>query len=319
MATKQLAQFIWIEKFRPQAVKDILLPNKLKKYFLGLIEKKEIPNLLLYSSNPGSGKTTLAKAICNDIGADFIYINNSMESGIDTLRSNISRFASTKSMHGGPKIVILDEADAGHNEAFQKALRGFMEEFANSCRFILTCNYISKIIEPLQSRCEKVDFGFMITEIQEEMKPKIVKRLSLILTAEKIQFDPATIAKIVDTYYPDIREMLKLLQQFTRTMEESEVLNDSIFNVQMINSELYDFILQNKFTKAREYIINHNYNFDELYSNFYREFIPLVEKKEKWPQITIILAQYQHQNSFVADKELNFSACLWEILGCLQS
>jgi len=318
MSAKQLSHFLWVERYRPQSIKETLLPAKLRKYFLGLVEKKEIPNLLLASNSPGTGKSTTAKALCNDIGADFIYINNSMESGIDTLRSNISKFASTKSMHGGPKIVILDESD-NSSPAFQAALRGFTEEFSNSCRFILTCNYISKIIEPLRSRCECVDFGFMVKEIQEEMKPKIVKRLSLILTAEKIQFDPATIAKLVDTYYPDIRQMLKLLNQFTKTMEESEVLNDSIFNVQMINSELYDFILQNKFTKAREYIINHNYNFDELYSNFYREFIPLIERKEKWPQITIILAQYQHMNSFVADKELNFSACLWEILGAIQS
>jgi len=316
MGKKQLNYTLWIEKYRPESVNQVLLPKKEKDFFLKLVEEKEIPNLLLYSSSPGVGKTTIAKALVNDIKSDYIYINMSLESGIDTLRNRISKFATSYSMfgenEGGKKICILDEFD-GSTPQLQAAMRGFMEEFQDSCRFILTCNYVTKIIEPLKSRCQPVDFNMMSIEAQQELKPTITKRLCGMLKYEKIEFKKETIANIVETFYPDIRKMIGLLQQYSKT---SGMIDIGILDVEKVDVEFYNMILKRKLTDARKYVIERNYNFSEMYRNLFDNFIPLLEKSIQG-QAILIIAEYMYRDSFVIDKEINFTACLLEIMTVL--
>lgn len=314
--SKQLSYSLWIEKYRPMSVKQVLLAPKVKGFFQQLVKEKEIPNLLLYSSSPGTGKSTIAKALVNDIKSDYIYINISLDRGIDTLRNRISKFATSYSMFGendgGKKICILDEFD-GATPELQAAMRGFMEEFQDSCRFILTCNYFTKIIEPLKSRCQLVDFNMMDVEIQNELKPIIFKRLCGILKFENIEYTPEVIKKVVETFYPDIRRMVSLLQHYSKA---SGMIDNGIFNVEKVDTEFYNMIVNRKLTDARRYIIERNYNYDELYRNLFDNLVPMLEKS-KQAQTILIIAEYMYRNAFVIDKEINFTACLLEIMGVL--
>jgi len=316
MSKKQMSYTLWVEKYRPENVKQVLLPPALKKFFLQLVKEKEIPNLFLYSSTPGTGKTTVAKALANDIGADNIYINISLERGIDTLRNRISKFASSYSMFGddvnAKKICILDEFD-GATPELQNAMRGFMEEFQDSCRFIITCNYATKIIEPLKSRCQPIDFNMMNKDSQSELKPVIVNRLSGMLKFEKVDFKQETIVKLVDVFYPDMRRMINLLQMYSKN---NGIIDTGIFDVEKVDTEFYQMVLNRKLTDARRFVIERNYNFDEMYRNMFDNFLPLLEKP-KQGQVILVLAEYMYRNAFVVDKEINFTACLLEIMGVL--
>lgn len=314
MSKKQLSYSLFVEKYRPETVNQVILPNKIKKFFLKLVAEKEIPNLFLFSSAPGTGKTTIAKALVNDIKVDSIYINISLDRGIDTLRNRISKFASSYSMfgdnEGGKKICILDEFD-GSTPELQSALRAFMEEFQDSCRFIICCNYATKVIEPLKSRCQLVDFNMTSKDIQDELKPIIVKRLCGLLKFEKIDFEVETVSKIVETFYPDMRRMINLLQQYSKN---NGIIDSGIFNVEKIDTEFYDLILNRKLTAARKYLIERNYNYSEMYRNLFDNFVPMLDKS-KQAQSIIILAEYMHRDSSVLDKELNFTACMLELMG----
>jgi DNA polymerase III delta prime subunit len=310
MSKKKLSSFLWIEDFRPQSVKDILMPTKTKRYFNKLIKSGEIPHILLSSSSPGTGKTTTAKAICNDLNAVFIYINASMNGKIDTLRDTIKEFATSKSLDGRPKIVILDEIDSNSNINFQKALRGFMEEFHTSCRFILTCNYINNVIKPLRSRCEVTDYNMTEKDIVEEMKPKMVKRLLGMLKFKEVEYEEGVIEKLVDLNYPDFREMVKSLDQFQKTYD---IISNDIFSVQMLDDEFYEYILTAKFPKIREYVVQRNLNYDELYTNLYSNLIPRLKSNVRGNAI-IILNEGQRGTSQVANEELNFMATIYELL-----
>lgn len=313
---KRISYTLWIEKYRPDTVNQIILPQNVKAFFLKLVEEKEIPNLLLYSSSPGVGKTTMAKSLVNDIKSDYIYINMSLESGIDTLRNRISKFATSYSMFGenenAKKICILDEFD-GSTPALQAAMRGFMEEFQDSCRFILTCNYITKIIEPLKSRCQQIDFNMMDIKSQLECKPLILNRLLGILKNEKIEFKQETIQKIVENFYPDVRRMINLLQQYSK---KNGIIDVGIFDVEKVDTEFYSLIMNKKLTDARKYVIERNYNFDEMYRNLFDNLVPLLEKP-KQAQCILVIAEYMYRNAFVVDKEINFTACLIELMGIL--
>jgi replication factor C small subunit len=310
---KQLEYFLWVEKFRPTKVQEVLLPPTLKKYFMQLVEQKEIPNLLFHSSAPGVGKTTMAWALASDIGADTLYINTSSEGNIDTLRTRISKFAATKSMFGSKiKIVILDEADGGTMALFN-GLRAAMEEFHNSCRFILTCNTLSRIPEPLQSRCQIVDFNLTAKDVAVAFKPVICKRLAQLLDFEKVSVQDGVLAKVVDSLYPDIRRMLNLLHQYTQTKGS---IDEGIFSFTAVDQEFYELLLDKKFLKARQYAIEHNYNYHEMYRALYKEFIPLVPR-DKMAQAILVVAEYQKWSYSVPDPELNFAACLLEIISIL--
>lgn len=312
MSKKKAAKYLWVEKFRPESVDEAVLPMKFKRFFKSIVSQGEIPNLLLYSSTPGAGKTTIAKALCNEIDADYIYINISSESGIDTLRSTIREFASTKSFNKRPKVVIMDEAD-GATPQLQAGLRAFIEEFHSHCRFILTCNYISKIIQPLrEGRVQEFDFNMSDSKTASELKPKIAKRLQQICKFENLPAEESAITKLVEMNYPNMRKMISTLQKSSQMFGS---FDDQIFNSTKVDTELYDLILNKKFTAAREFVIKSSYNIDELYPNLYREFVPLIESKGTQAKVILILAEYQHMHSTAIDAELNLAACLLEIIG----
>lgn len=305
--------YLWTEKYRPDSIKGLILPTSVKRAFTKFLSDEEIVNLLFFSNSPGTGKTSSAKALCNEMGADFLYINASKDGNIDTLRSEISKFATVKSLTGKPKVVILDESE-GTTNSFQSALRAFTEEFHKSCRFILTCNYVTKLIEPLRSRCAvQIDFGFMDKKIQEEMRPKILKRLTGILDNENVTYDEEVVKKIVANHYPDIRRMIGLLQQQSIVVGD---INNTIFDIGKVDQELFDYVLNNNLSGARKYVIENNCNYSEVYSSFFRNFIPLVSDTKKAPVI-ITLAKYAHMNGQVIDQELNLSAAFLEIMEIL--
>ena len=307
---KKLNNFLWIEKYRPTKIKDVILPKKTKRYFNSLVKSGEIPNLLLTSSSAGTGKTTTAKALCADLDSDYLYINASEKTGIDTLRDTVKSFAVSKSLDGRPKIVILDEIDSNNNINLQKALRGFMEEFHKSCRFILTCNYINNIIGPLQSRCEIVDYNMTESEVVEEVKPKIINRIKGILKNEKVEFEDGVIEKLVELNYPDIRSVLKSLDQFQKTYD---IISNDIFTVETIDDEFYDYILNNDLKSVREYVIQRNLNYDELYTNLYTNLIGKISPASRGNAITI-LNEGQRWSPQVANAELNFMSTIYTLI-----
>ena len=312
MPRKKLDQFLWVEKYRPTTVSDTLLPKTMKMFFTKTLKKGEIPNLLFYSSNPGVGKTTIAKALCEELDIDYLYINTSSKSGIDTLRTDIEKYASVKSLSSSTKVVILDEFD-GASINLQQGLRASIERFHNSCRFIFTANYITKMIEPLKSRCQIVDFNMMSKSVQNEMIPKISVRLKNILKFEKVDFNPETIDKVVSLYYPDIRSMLQLLQQYSTTYGN---IDNNIFEYQKIDDEFYNYILQKDLTNARKYLIERSYNYDELFRELFDHFVPKLERTSR-AQAILTIAEYMYKNSFVVDKEINATAMLLELIGLL--
>lgn len=307
---KQLAYTLFVEKFRPQNVNGVLLPTKYKNFFQSAVKNGEVPNLLLHSSYPGSGKTTMAKALCNDIESDSMYINVSEDSGIDTLRNDIRRFASGKSLTGKKKIVILDELDGG-SKKIQDALRGFIEEFQNKCRFIATCNYVNKIISPLRSRFQEFDFNMNTLEIRKEMIPKVVAYCIALLKHEKITFDEEAVKSLVIEKYPDIRKIYNILQQYSLMNGHIDM---NVLNYSTVDEKLYQLILDKKLTAARQFILDSGYDYDELYTDLFKNFLNKIEDKAKQAEVILILGEWQKWSSQVADKELNFTACLVNIM-----
>lgn len=311
---KKLANDLWVEKYRPDTIDDILLPKKYKRFFKKIIKGGEIPNLLLSSSSPGTGKTTLAKAICYDFGIKPKYINVSSRGGIATLREDIERYAATKSLERKIKVVIMDEFD-GASISLQQGLRAALEEFKNSCRFIFTCNYQTKIIEPLKSRCQIFNFDLADRENVNEMVPQIVNRICGILQINEISFQKKTIEKLVDTYYPDIRKMLGLCQQYSNMAGS---IDENIFNFNKIDEEFYIYILERKFGKARTYLIETNYNYSELYRELYDNLIPKIKNPQARAQVILAISEYMYRHAFAIDPEINAAACLLEIMDNLK-
>ena len=310
--TKRLNYTVLTEKYRFEHVNDIVMTDEKKKYFLKIVEEKDIPNMIFYSTNPGVGKTTLAKALANDCDYEYLYINNSLTRGIDILRTTITKFASSLSFDGKKKLVILDEFD-GSTPDLQKALRGFVEEFFKSCRFICTCNYISQISAPLKSRLTPINFDYSDPEVRSVMIKKIANFLVKIIKLEDYKFDkPETILKIAKEYFPDIRKMLLLLKQCDT---EYGIINENIFNIKYLSEEFFDYIINKKFTAARKYIIEHNVNFDEIYSEIKTNLLDTGKIADKGARANLygILNTHDYQNAFVVDKELNFAACLMDI------
>lgn len=302
--------FLWCEKYRPRAVKDTVLPHSLQAVFQQFVDDGNIPNLLL-TGRAGTGKTTVARAMLEELGCDYIIINGSMNGNIDTLRNDIQNFASSISLAGGRKYVILDEADYLNANSTQPALRNFMEEFSKNCGFILTCNYPNRIIKELHSRCSVVAFTIPSTE-KPKLASKFFRRVMDILSSEQVQAEPKAVAAVVEKHFPDFRRTLNELQRYAAT---GSIDSGILVNVQEENIKaLVEHMKVKDFTNVRKWVVE---NIDIEPNVLYRKFYDTASdffKKSSIPQLILILAQYQYKQAFVADSEINIVACLTEIM-----
>ena len=304
-----MEHILWTEKYRPQTIEDCILPERLKKPFQEYVSQKEIPNLIL-AGGPGVGKTTVAKAMCNEIGCDYIVINGSDESGIDTFRVKIKGFASAMSFTGRRKVIIIDEADYLNPNSTQPALRNAIEEFAKNCSFIFTCNYKQRIIDPLHSRCSVVDFNLSSAE-KAEMASKFFGRIKSILTEESVPYEQKIVAEVVKKHFPDFRRVINELQRYSKYGEINEGILAQVSNVKL--AEIVKHVANKDFGAIRKWAARNdsdpNTIFRSIYDNMYD-----VLKPSSIPKAVIILADYQYKNAFVADPEINMVACLTELM-----
>lgn len=304
--------FLWVEKYRPRKVEDCVLPAELKNYFSSVVKQGDIQNML-FCGTAGSGKTTVARAICDQLNTDYIVINGSEESGIDVLRTKIKQFASTVSFSGNTKVVILDEADYLNPNSTQPALRGFIEEFANNCRFIFTCNFKNRIIQPLHSRCSVFDF-----KIAKDEKPKLAaqffKRLSEILTNEGVTFDPKVLAKVIEKHFPDFRRTLNELQRYAQSGSIDEGILSNVLEESL--KELTTSLKEKDWKRMRMWVVNNLDNDPAIL--FRRIFDTLIPLTDQVPQLVLTIADYQYKSAFVSDQEINLVACLTEIMASVE-
>jgi len=302
--------FLWVEKYRPQKIDDCVLPQALKDTFRQYVEQGELPNFL-FTGSAGVGKTTIAKALCNEIGAEFMMINGSEESGIDTLRTKIKGFASTISLTDAKKVVILDEADYLNANSTQPALRGFIEEFANNCRFILTCNFKNRIIEPIHSRCSVVEFK-IDNKDKQEIAATFFKRAVSILKQEQIEFDPKVVVELVMKHFPDYRRILNELQRYSVS---GKIDSGILVNMSEESFKgLIKLLKEKDFTEVRKWVSkNSDSDTTSLFRELYDSAANTIEPNSV-PQLVLILADYQYKAAFVADHELNIMAALTEIM-----
>jgi len=303
-------EFLWVEKYRPQTISECVLTKDLYKTFTQIIEQGEIQNMM-FTGTAGTGKTTVARALCNVLDLDYIIINGSEESGIDTLRNKIKQFASSVSLSGGYKVVILDEADYLNPQSTQPALRGFIEEFSANCRFILTCNFKNRIIEPLHSRCSVIEFAIPKGE-KTALAGAFMNRIMNILKAEVINYDEQVLAELIMKYFPDFRRTINELQRYATfgKIDSGILVNASDITI----DTLMESLKLKDFKKMRQWVAD---NIDiepaSMFRKIYDNMNDFVEP-QSIPQLVLILADYQYKNSFVADHELNMVACLTEVM-----
>ena len=301
-------EFLWVEKYRPRNIEDCVLPADIKQTFFDI--EDEIPNMIL-SGTAGTGKTTVAKALCEMHGCDYILINGSEESGIDVLRTKIKNFASTVSLSGGNKVVILDEADYLNPQSTQPALRGFIEEFHKNCRFIFTCNYKNRLIAPLHSRCTVIDF-----KIPPKERPRLASvfmaRLMMILDNEGIKYNSDVLQEMVMKYFPDFRRTINELQRYgvSGSIDVGILSNIGEESLQ----ELLGHIKTKRFTDMRKWVATNIDNDPvKLFRKIYDALYDVLEP-QSIPQAVIIIADYSYKNAFVVDQEVNIVACLTELM-----
>jgi len=299
---------LWTEKYRPRTVEDCILPERLKAVFQEYVNQKEIPNLLL-AGGAGVGKTTIAKAMCNEIGCDYMVINGSDENGVDTIRVKIKNYASSVSLSGGRKVIILDEADYLTPNA-QAILRNAIEEFAANCSFIFTCNYKNKIIDPIHSRCAVIEFNLKNGE-KQKMAAAFFKRITHILDTEKVEFDEKVIVEVVKKHFPDFRRVINELQRYSKLGKIDVGILSQIGDISI--TQIVKHLKEKDFTSVRKWAatteIDNTTFFRKLYDSLYD-----ILKPQSIPQVVIILADYQYKQAFVADPEINLVACLTEIM-----
>ena len=309
-----MSEFLWVEKYRPRTIDQCVLPKSLTKTFTDIAKSGELPNMM-FSGTAGVGKTTVAKALCNMLELDYIVVNGSEEGNIDTLRGKIKQFASSVSLQGGYKVVILDEADYLNPQSTQPALRGFIEEFSNNCRFILTCNFKNRIIEPLHSRCSVYDFAIPNSE-KPSIAGGIFKRVTGVLDQESIAYDQKVVAEVVQKYFPDFRRILNECQRYS----VSGTIDSGVL-VNLVDDSVKGLIshLRNKdFKQMRKWVADNmdtepHAIFRKIYDNMSDNLKP-----HSIPQIVLILADYQYKNAFVADHELNVVACMTEVMAAAE-
>ena len=308
-----MSDYLWVEKYRPKTIEDCILSKDIKETFSQFLKQKEIPNLLL-SGTAGTGKTTVARALCEELGADYIIINGSDEGRqIDTLRNKIKNFASTVSLteDANHKVVIIDEADYMNADSVQPALRNFIETFYNNCRFIFTCNYKNKIIPALHSRCTVIDFAIKNGQKVKTAK-SFMERMSGLLTDEGIEFDKKVLAELIQKYYPDFRRTINELQRYS---VRGKIDSGILFSLSEANTkELVKTLKDKKFNDMRKWVVQ---NIDKepasLFRGIYDSMYDSLDSKSV-PQAILIIAGYQYKAAFVADHEINMVACLTEIM-----
>jgi DNA polymerase III delta prime subunit len=304
-----MEHLLWTEKYRPQSIEDCILPDRLKKPFQEYVNQNTIPNLIL-SGGPGVGKTTVAKAMCNEIGCDFMVINGSDESGIDIFRTKIKNYASSMSLAGGRKVIIIDEADYLNPNSTQPALRNAIEEFAGNCSFIFTCNYKNRIIEPLHSRCAVVDFALKNGE-KAKMASAFFKRVQSVLQSESVDYDDAVIAELVKKHFPDFRRVFNELQRYSQFGKIDTGILSQIADVSI--NEIVKNIKDKDFGAIRKWVASNDIDANTLYRKLYDSLYDNL-KPQSIPQAVLILADYQYKAAFVADAEINTVACLTELM-----
>jgi|TARA_R110000772_G_scaffold80191_1_gene171306 DNA polymerase III delta prime subunit len=302
--------FLWVEQYRPKTIDDCILPDSLKSLFLAFIKKGEISNML-FSGTAGIGKTTVAKALCEQMNCDWIMINGSEEGGIDVLRNKIKNFASTVSLSGGKKVVILDEADYLNPQSTQPALRGFVEEFHKNCRFILTCNFKNRIIEPLHSRFSNIEF-----KVNPKDKPKLASKLFeravYILKEQNVSYEDKVLVELITKHFPDFRKLINELQRYSvsGSIDAGILVNVSDENLKTLVTHLKG----KAFSDMRKWVVNNLDNdpvkiFRKIYDTLYTNLEP-----STIPHAVLIIADYQYKSAFVADQEINLVACLTELM-----
>ena len=302
--------FLWVEQYRPKTIDDCILPDSLKSLFSAFIKKGEISNML-FSGTAGIGKTTVAKALCEQMNCDWIMINGSEEGGIDVLRNKIKNFASTVSLSGGKKVVILDEADYLNPQSTQPALRGFVEEFHKNCRFILTCNFKNRIIEPLHSRFSNIEF-----KVNPKDKPKLASKLFeravYILKEQNVSYEDKVLVELITKHFPDFRKLINELQRYSvsGSIDAGILVNVSDENLKTLVTHLKG----KEFSDMRKWVVNNLDNdpvkiFRKIYDTLYTNLEP-----STIPHAVLIIADYQYKSAFVADQEINLVACLTELM-----
>lgn len=307
MTTPQ--QFLWVEKYRPMAIQDCILPDSVKKQFQQFIAKGEVPNLLL-SGTAGTGKTTIARALCTELNCDYIVINGSDEGRqIDTLRTKIKQFASAVSFEGKTKVVILDEADYMNRDSVQPALRGFIEQFAENCRFIFTCNYSNRLIDPLHSRTTVIDFKLAPSD-RPVLASKFLKRMEYILTNEGVEYNQRVLAELLNKHFPDYRRVINELQRYSVGGNIDEGI---LSNFQEVNAKaLIESLREKDWRKMRQWVAN---NVDTDPQAIFRQIYDILLPEVKSPaRLVLDIADYQYKAAFVADQEINLTACLTQIM-----
>jgi DNA polymerase III delta prime subunit len=304
-----MQHLLWTEAHRPKTIEECILPERLKKPFQEYVNSEKIPHLLL-SGGAGVGKTTVAKAMCNQIGADYIMINGSDESGIDVFRTKIKDFASSMSFTGGRKVIIIDEADYLNPNSTQPALRNAMEEFASNCSFIFTCNFKNRIIDPLHSRCAVVDFTLKNDE-KTKMAGQFFKRIQSVLQSENVEYEDKVIAELIKKHFPDFRRILNELQRYSQFGKIDVGILAQIGDISI--AEITKHLKNKDFGAIRKWVATADFDAATLYRKLYDSLYEVLQP-QSIPQAVIILADYQYKQAFVADAEINTVACLTELM-----